>query len=246
MAPVPELVTRLLFDRFDECLVFYRDALDLPLRWYEPGGRFASFRVGAGKLQLFDRMAMAKAVGTAGLPAPAEGQDRVALVIEVDDVDAMASRLRARGVALLAAPRDRPDWSARVAHLRDPDGTLVELCQDVTPSSEAVVRRYFDRLLAQRDLSVCDELLAPDYVDHDAPPDAPPGPAGTKAFVAALLREYPDLTFRIDDLFAAGDRVALRATWRAAGYHETGLVLLRLDAAGRIAERWSAYRPGEP
>jgi hypothetical protein len=34
-----------------------------------------------------------------------------------------------------------------------------------------VVRTYFDRLLNQRDLSVCDELLAPNYIDHDADPN---------------------------------------------------------------------------
>jgi lactoylglutathione lyase len=240
---VPGVVTRLLVTHFDACLAFYRDALGLPVLWHQPGGTFASFRVGAGKLQLFDRHSMAEAVGTAALPAEAATQDRAAVVLEVDDVDALASRLRSHSAPFISEPHDRPDWSARVAHLRDPDGNLIELCQDATPTPEAVVRRYFDRLLNQRDLAVCDDLLAPDYVDHDAPPDAPPGPAGTKAFVAALLERHPDLTFRIDDLVAAGDRVALRATWQAAGYHETGLLLLRLDGTGRIAERWSAYRP---
>ena len=50
-------------------------------------------------------------------------------------------------------------------------------------TAKAVIRRYFDQLLNERDVSVCDELLAPEYVDHDAPPDTPAGPDSTKAFV---------------------------------------------------------------
>ena len=36
--------------------------------------------------------------------------------------------------------------------------------------AERIVRAYFDRLLNQRDLGVCDELLSADYLDHDAGP----------------------------------------------------------------------------
>lgn len=65
-----------------------------------------------------------------------------------------------------------------------------------------------------------------------------------------MLREYPDLTLTIDGLIAHGDTVALRATWRGS-HGETGkrllrrgLVMLRVNEAGRIAERWSAYQAG--
>jgi lactoylglutathione lyase len=129
---MPSIVTRLLVIHLDSCLAFYRDALGLPVLWHQPGGTFASLRVGAGKLQLFDRAAMAAAVGTTALPADAPAQDRAAVVLEVDDVDALAARLRAHGLPFIAVPHDRPDWSARVAHLRDPAGNLVELCQDTS------------------------------------------------------------------------------------------------------------------
>ena len=33
---------------------------------------------------------------------------------------------------------------------------------------KAIVREYFDRLFNKKDLSVCDALLAPNYIDHDA------------------------------------------------------------------------------
>ena len=108
------------------------------------------------------------------------------------------------------------------------------------------VREYFHRLLNEKDLSVCDELLAPDYIDHDAGPDSPPGPKATREWVADFLDDYPDMRIRIEDLFAEDNKVALRLVWegthRQTGerYQRMGIVILRMDEAGRIAERWSA------
>ncbi len=53
----------------------------------------------------------------------------------------------------------------------------------------------------------------------------------------------------ISDAFAEGSGVAVRVVWhghhRETGetYHQMGLVILRIDASGRIAERRSAYTP---
>jgi ketosteroid isomerase-like protein len=111
------------------------------------------------------------------------------------------------------------------------------------------VREYFERLLNQKDLTVCDELLAANYQDHDAPPDTPPGPTSTKEFVAEFLREYPDVRVTIEDLIAEQDRVAARIVWRGnyretgAKFLRTGAVVLKIDNDGKIAERWSTYEP---
>ena len=48
---------------------------------------------------------------------------------------------------------------------------------------------------------------------------------------------------RIEDVFGEDDKVALRLRWlaRETGYQQYGIVILRVDDDGRIAERWSAY-----
>jgi ketosteroid isomerase-like protein len=117
--------------------------------------------------------------------------------------------------------------------------------------AKATVCDYFHRLLNEKDLSVCDEMLAPDYVDHDAPGDTPPGPGETKRFVGQFLHDYPDMRVHVEDILAEGDRVAARIVWRGTHeesgerFHQMGIVILRLDEAGRLAERWSTYRPLE-
>jgi catechol 2,3-dioxygenase-like lactoylglutathione lyase family enzyme len=53
---------------------------------------------------------------------------RFQLTLEVDDVDAMCEELKARGVALLNGPIDRP-WGVRTASFRDPGGHVWEIAK---------------------------------------------------------------------------------------------------------------------
>jgi lactoylglutathione lyase len=59
-------------------------------------------------------------VGGRGTPA------RMMLTLAVDDVDAVAERLRAQGVELLNGPMDRP-WGPRTITFADPSGHCWEL-----------------------------------------------------------------------------------------------------------------------
>lgn len=190
----------------------------------------------------------------AGMETMAPGSMRSAgpcvIEIEVADVDAIHGRIRAAGAPVVKPPTTQP-WGRRSVWFRDPDGTIVNFYAPVPEpvDPEFVVRTYFQRLLVERDVGVCDELLADDYVDHDAPAGTPPGPPATRAYAQRMLADHPDLRFEIEDLIADGSTVALRATWR--GTHartgeplrQRGLVHLHVDEAGRIRERWSAYSP---
>lgn len=111
-----------------------------------------------------------------------------------------------------------------------------------------VICEYFDRLLNQHDLSVCDELLAADYVDHDDVDGFPPGLEDPKTFVSGLLESYPDIHVDVKDVVIEGDRAAVRLHWEGT-HAETGetleregIIILRMDEDGRVAERWSACR----
>jgi lactoylglutathione lyase len=116
---------RLLVDDLGACLRFYRDTMGFELSAHR--GDYAEFRAGEALLALFPRTAMAEAVGLDPLAAG----DRVALVFRVGDVDAALAEIRERGAPVIAEPQDRPDWGLRVAHVRDPDGNLIELYHDI-------------------------------------------------------------------------------------------------------------------
>jgi predicted ester cyclase len=111
-------------------------------------------------------------------------------------------------------------------------------------------RRLVEEALNRGNLAVADELIAPDFVDHAAPPGMQHGPDGFKAAVAAFRSAFPDLHVTVEEQLAAGDRVARRMTMR--GTHRgdlfgipptgppmaiAGIHLVRL-AGGTLVEHW--------
>jgi catechol 2,3-dioxygenase-like lactoylglutathione lyase family enzyme len=122
---------RLLVDRFADCFRFYRDMLQLPVRYGTPADTYGEFKGQGVHIALFRKDLMADAVGTAHRPAHADCQDASVLVLRVDNVDAMIEAVVARGARIIAKPRDRPLWGCRTAYLRDPDGNLIEINSDL-------------------------------------------------------------------------------------------------------------------
>ena len=81
-----------------------------------------------------------------------------------------------------------------------------------TEENKAIARRFVDEVINRGNVALIDELAAPDFVDHAAPPGVPPTREGLKTFIAMLRGAFPDLHVTIDDLIAEGDKVVLRTT----------------------------------
>ncbi|MEV5575435.1 VOC family protein [Spirillospora sp. NPDC052269] len=127
------LYPRLLVDDFDACARFYtaalRELLGIEPVKILPAASYANWDLnGEAVLSLFGRAAIAAVTGTSDHPATS-GQDHSMLVFKVDNVDAATRTLETFGATIAAAPADRPEWgpNLRSAHLRDPDGNLLEL-----------------------------------------------------------------------------------------------------------------------
>jgi predicted ester cyclase len=105
-------------------------------------------------------------------------------------------------------------------------------------------RRLVEEALNQGDLAVADELMTPTCVHHVPGGELTPGTASLRDVLSRTLRIFPDFHAIVEDVFAAGDQVALRAT--AYGTHAaTGrpaefavLQILRAGPGGRFAEHW--------
>jgi steroid delta-isomerase-like uncharacterized protein len=88
--------------------------------------------------------------------------------------------------------------------------------------NKAQFRRTYEELLNGGDLSVADELVAPDFVNHEAPPGMDRGPDSMRGLATMLRTAFPDLHFTIEELVAEGDTVAGRLTM--SGTHEGPLM----------------------
>jgi len=101
--------------------------LGLELAWGDGSPPYVSFRAGNAWLSLFERRLMSEAINNSAKPFDAESQDKVAIILAVDDVDQTFHELKLKGVNFIMPPETRPSWGVRTAHLRDPDGNLIEI-----------------------------------------------------------------------------------------------------------------------
>ena len=107
---------------------FYQEVFGLPILFEDANS--VVFEFGSTLANLL------KAEAAVQLVAPASVADREAgvrfqLTVEVDDVDATCTKLRARGVELLNGPMDRP-WGIRTASFVDPGGHIWEIAQPLS------------------------------------------------------------------------------------------------------------------
>ena len=118
----------------------------------------------------------------------------------------------------------------------------------MSAENKAILRRFFEDLFNTGNLAVADEIVATDYLNHNAAPGETPGREGLKQFVAAVRTAFPDLHFTVEDQIAEGDKVVTRFTGRGTHRGEfmgipptgkafaiSGIGLYRL-ADGKIVE----------
>jgi steroid delta-isomerase-like uncharacterized protein len=124
-----------------------------------------------------------------------------------------------------------------------------------TEANKAIIRRLFEEAFGQGNLTVLDEIIAPNQVNGGpgALPGMPSGPEGTKMLITAYRNAFPDLHFTIDEQIAEGNTVVTR--WTAHGTHNgelaglppTGkpatIVGMGVDRVenGKIVESWGLF-----
>ena len=122
--------TRLLVDNYKDCFLFYRDVLGFDVSWGNETSHYADFQFNSGaSLGLFERKQMAEAVGVK-YHTDIENVNRTALIFKVESVEAKYQELKDK-VAFITKPTEQKGWGIKVAHFRDPDGSLIEIYESI-------------------------------------------------------------------------------------------------------------------
>jgi len=120
----------------------------------------------------------------------------------------------------------------------------------MSEDNKALVRRWFAEV-DKGNPTIEDELLPPDYIDHDPPlPGMAPGREGVKQANALLRAAFPDTVHTIEDQIAESDKVVTRLRGRGTFTGEClgippngkvvtiqGIAIHRI-ADGRLVEHW--------
>lgn len=120
-----------------------------------------------------------------------------------------------------------------------------------TQENKALVRHMLDEMNNQGNIAVIDELVAPDFFEHeDLPPGVPRDREGVKQVFTMYHEAFSDIHASIDDLIAEDDKVVVFMTVQAtqigefAGIPPTGkrITVQAIDifrmADGKVREHW--------
>ena len=96
--------------------------------------------------------------------------------------------------------------------------------------AKEVVRRFNEQVIAGGDRAAFEALMAPDFINHSAPPGVPAGPEGMwNTFQNVLRPALERLTVTFHDQVAEDDKVTTRKT--ISGTHVG--TLLGVEATGK-------------
>jgi predicted ester cyclase len=105
--------------------------------------------------------------------------------------------------------------------------------------NKAIVRKGIEAM-NRRDLSMLDEFMAPDYVDHT---NQLRGREDVKQFYTGAFRDFPDFRRTIEDIIAEGDKLWVRfkitGTARTGKKIELESVNIFRIANGKVVEGWT-------
>ncbi len=101
--------------------------------------------------------------------------------------------------------------------------------------NKRLARRALQEIYAKGDLELADDLVHPDFLDHEpAHPERPPGPESVKQTVRSLQSTFGGLRFEVEDEIAEGDKVVQRVVM--SGRH-TGPLIGREPTGKEFAVR---------
>lgn len=121
---------RLIVRNFDESFKFYSEVLGFKIEWGSMGGDYASFRVNENlQLSIYKLNLMNNYLNIDN--DLGDGNDKFAIILNCESVDNEYKKLREKGVEFLNEPKNIPGWGSRCVHLRDVEGNLIELSQEL-------------------------------------------------------------------------------------------------------------------
>ena len=116
-----------------------------------------------------------------------------------------------------------------------------------TDDNKALVQRFFEEVVNQRNLAALNQFVDPSGVNHTVPPGMP---QEANRFLSQYLNAFPDVMATVEDLMADGDKVVARVSYRAThqgafrGIPPTGkqIAVMGINifriANGKLVEHW--------
>jgi steroid delta-isomerase-like uncharacterized protein len=122
--------------------------------------------------------------------------------------------------------------------------------------NKTLTRNFYEALTEGR-LEAIDELVAEDFIEHEATPTEADGRDGLRELFTAMHAAFSDFAMNVEDMVAEGDKVFVRVTMQGIqraefmGIPSQGKPMLVPVADvmrfehGRIVEHWGVMDTGQ-
>ena len=97
--------------------------------WGNENSNYAEFKFNGATLGIFQREMILEAIEEAHA-TDFEKHNAVALIFKVNNVEETYQELKNK-VVFITKPTEQKDWGLKVAHFRDPSGTLLEIYENI-------------------------------------------------------------------------------------------------------------------
>ena len=77
---------------------------------------------------------------------------------------------------------------------------------------KAIIKKIFEEVLNNNNLSAADEILHPEYTNYSIPVHEK-GPEGFKQVIGMFRNAFPDMHITLEDIITEGDKIATRGYW---------------------------------
>ena len=117
----------------------------------------------------------------------------------------------------------------------------------LTDDNKALVQRFYEEIINQKNLAALNQFVAPNAVNHTVPSGLPQAP---NQFISMHLNAFPDAQVTVEDLLADGDKVVARVTYHATQHGAfrsisptgkpitvLGINIFRIEN-GKMVEHW--------
>lgn len=119
--------------------------------------------------------------------------------------------------------------------------------------NKTLVRRFIDEVWNEGDISAVNQIVSIGYIEHSPLPGQVPGFEGIKQVIQMLWSAFPDLHFKVEDIFAEDHKLVVRGIFR--GTHQRTIMgvppsgelvsipeihIFRV-ASGKILEHWGEF-----
>jgi predicted ester cyclase len=122
----------------------------------------------------------------------------------------------------------------------------------MSEANKRITRGVLEELFEKGNLEAAEDLIHPEFINHEAPPDNPQGPEGLKETVSWLRGIWGPMRAEVEDEICEEDKVVARVTIHGhhvgeflgkaptgKGFAVEQIHIWRIED-GRVIEHWSA------